>query len=1797
MKSSSGQPIRVIACLFLCLVLYACKTSQYDIQVTKNFEEEVEQQQNLFFTFNKELYPDSMLGRWDSTVYMEIEPAVKGLFKWNNANVLSFSPAEGFMPGTEYTAKLTSKIVDHSKTKWSYDKTAIHFHTSPLKVTAANLSWTRGSNVSNIVVQLDMTFNYEVNLAEASNKLKLSSGGNNISIIATNAGNGKTLSVQFMPVNDKDEETPLKINLDKGIPVTGSKYISVKDTSFTAGIPSRYNMSVTSVTAQHTGTEGIITVTTSQPVLENNLKAAISISPQVPFEVTLSDGGFIINSSKLLASQMYTMTISRGLEGSFGGKMKSDHTEQVSFGKLKPTINFINTKGMYLSSAGYKNVQLNIVNVSQVEVSVIKVFENNLEHFMRGGSSNGYHYDEGDDEGGGYQYFDTENLSDTIYHRTYETSKLPNQNAAHTLHLDFEDKLKGYNGVYVVQVRSKEHNWVQESKIISISDIGIIVKEERDNIYVFTNSIHTTEAMPGVAISFVSTTNQKVYSATTDGSGVAVFKNISATAPGFRIGMVTAKKGEDFTFVWFDKTRIGTSRFDVGGRIPSETGLIAMIYPERNLYRPGEAIHLSTIVRNDQWNPEPDMPVKIKLSMPNGKEFAMLQKILNDQGSCEVTFNPPPTALTGNYLVEVFTGNNVLLNSYNISVEEFMPDRMKATLKLDKADYKPGETITMQLQADNLFGTPAAGRNYHCEMNLSKTSFSSDKFPDYSFDMNNEFNFNTDSHEGKTDDKGAATQVFKLDGVTADAGMLNGNILATVFDETGRPLHRYEHFTVYTQPLFVGLKSQQEYISSNTPTRIGLVALDKNGTPQNAEVQITVIRKHWHTVIQQDGGSYRYVSVSEDQVEVNQKMQVSGVGTMYGFTPKQSGEYQVRVFINGSNNYVAKTFYAYGWGDTEYSSFEVNNEGNVEIKTDKKEYNTGDKVSALFTTPFEGKILVTLERDHMIKYYYLNTKNKSASLSFGADEIYMPNVYITATLFRAMDGSDMPLTVGHGFKSIRVTNRNYDMPVAITVAEKSRSKTKQTITVKTTPGAYVTIAAVDEGILQVKNFATPEPFDFFYQKVALTVNSYDIYPWLMPEIKTRLSSTGGDGSDDGGGRVNPMFVNRVKNVSFWSGIRQADGSGRVKYDIDIPQFSGDLRVMALAYKNKAFGSSDKHMKVADPIVISAALPRFLTPKDETIMGVSLNNTTNKSASATITVTTTGPLGVKGEATQTIQVPANREQRAVYNIVAQPSIGAAKVTVTVRALGETFINETDISIRPPASLQKITGNGLAAENRTTAVDAKNNLIPSSVKGKLVVTKSPLTQFSKHLNDLVRYPYGCVEQTVSAAFPQLYFADLVKGMNSDAGKDLNPAYNVQQAINKLQAMQLGNGALSYWPQGGQESWWGSVYACHFLLEAKKAGYDVNAHTIDRLEQYMKYKLYKKETMTFFYNTNSKKDVAPEEIAYSLYVLAVAGQTQQSDMNYYKAHQELLTLDGKYLLSAAYALSGQPSQAKDVLPPAFSGEIPVRCFDGSFYSQIRDEALSLLVLMDIDPNNKQVGIMAKQVSDQLAKERYLSTQENVFSMLALGKVLRVANQTTATATITANGKNIASTTGQPVTVDMKAHSGDALAVQVKGKGNYYYFWEVDGITADGSYKEEDSYLKVRRTFFDREGREMKTFRQNDLVVVRLSIETAYNGTVDNVAITDMLPAGFEIENTRLTEMRKLEWIKQSATPDYIDVRDDRINMFTSVGNKPKDFYYMVRAVSPGNFQLGPVQADAMYDGNYHSYNGAGVIKVSER
>lgn len=1813
----NNNSTRFIVLLCFALFISCSRNPKNMASYVKNFNESIQTQQNLIFTFNNDMVPADKVGEWDSTEYLEIDPPVKGRFRWAAQNELVFSPAQGFLPSTDYTAEFTKKVLANAENKKLYlgdEYKELKFHTEYLAPQDINGFWARGKN-GGIVVRVGINFNYSIDPKQLKNLLKIKVGGDDATFNIDNTDAGQEIFISINAAKFGKEQSLIKATFLKGIQIAGGDYKTDQDFELSQVLPSRYELQITDVVSGYKENKGFAQIITSQEIEPENLQNAYSIEPNIDTKAEITENGFVITGD-FLVNNTYTLTLKKQyLKGTIGGVLKEDYSKQLFFGEMPPSISFRNKKAIYLSNAGSKNIAIDIVNVPEVKVRVHKVYENNILGYMRNNAYSNYYYDDYEDDyiDGGMNYGTDGDgyYSSLVMERTVKTADLPKVNGVTAFNLDMP-KIDDFKGIYVVSVSSKTDYYLSDTKLVSVSDIGVISKMCDNDLFVYTNSILTAKPLADVELHVISRNNQDVLQVKTDSKGIAIVKDFKKQLKHFEVSMITAKKGEDFNYLLLGHTLVETSRFEIDGKYEHPTGLDVFIYGDRNIYRPGEKVYFNTIVRNNKWEAQADIPLKVKLIMPNGKEYSAIRKNTNKQGAVEGSFEISTSAVTGAYTLEVFNGNDVMLASEDINVEEFMPDRIKATLTTDKPAYFLTDKVNARLLAENYFGPPAADRNYEVELQLNRKNFSPKKYPSYNFYIDSKQSFNQVYREGKTNEQGIVQTTFDINPDYKDMGVLEGKIYATVFDESGRPVNRTKRFDVFTQKVLYGIHIDDYYLSTNQPMYAKLVALDKDEKPvRGAKAIVEVVRYDWQNILTNSYSSYRYTSRRIEKLMDKKVVTFTNGEANFSYIPPVSGSYEIRVKREGATRYVSTEFYAYRWGNTLSTSFDVNTEGSIDIVFDKEKYEVGDKAKILFKTPFVGKLLVTVERNGIYEHRVIETDKKSAEIELSVKEDYLPNVYISATLIKPLENSNIPLMVAHGYANLKVEKKSTILPVEIVAVEKSRSTTKQKITVKTKAesGIEVTVAVVDEGILALKNFNTPNPHGYFYATRALSVLSYDLYPYLFPEMVQR-SSTGGDGYDLAK-RVNPLSNNRVKLVAYWSGILTTNSSGEASYEIDLPKFSGDLRIMAVAYKNKSFGSASKNMKVADPLVVSTGLPRFFSPGDEIEMPVNISNTTAKDAATALKVNVSGPVEIISGDNQNISVAANKENRAVVKLRAKAQIGEAKVTVSIKGLGETFTDETQITVRPTTSLLKTSTAGQikAGQNKTLTLD--NDYIPSSVESKLVVSKSPLAEFINNFDYLLGYPHGCVEQTVSKAFPQLYFEEFVKNagvknkiqLRTDEN-ELNPKYNVREAIRKLQGMQLYNGGMSYWAGAYEESWWGSAYAAHFLVEAEKAGYDIDNNVLNRLLEYLNYKVNNKDLVKYRYYsmlesgqyTYIYKEYVPREVIYSLYVLSRAGRPNRPTMNYYKGKKDILTTDAKYLLAGAYSLIADRASFKEIIPKEYIEYDQWQSTGGSFYSPTRNLAISLLSLVESDANHPQIPVMARNLAQQLRSQRYLNTQELTFGFLALGKLAQAAAKSNISATIQVNGKVVGNFANQDVTIPHSKLKGQKVTISTSGSGTLYYYYEIEGLSSTGKYVEEDNYLRVRKTFFNRYGTQItgNTFKQNDLIVVRISIAELQGMDIENVVVTDMLPAGFEIENPRISEGRDFDWTTNRAYPEHFDVRDDRINFYLNPSSREQYLYYTVRAVTKGTFKMGPVSADAMYNGEYHSYNGAGTIIV---
>ena len=1784
----------ILTFLFFVCLIPSCNTLP-EVGIKRlGFGDEVDLLQNLLFEFDEDLVSEGDLNEWESVPYIDFEPKIQGKFKWIGKNELIFSPTSPLQFATSYKASLSEQLLKRKKGSLAVDKEElIEFRTPSLKVTDQQAYATVDKNHKKSTrVMLDLNSRYDTHTIKdevvvfADNKL--------VDYEVVSTGNPNDLVLNITDNLSETDHVRVEIAGKKGNPAKFQEKETLE-----IPVPEAEKLEILKFQTSFKKLKGYILVKTSQTVDAYGIEKYIEITPAVKFEVEQAENGFLIKGD-FNQDDIYKIRISPLMSGILGGKMDSEYVGDAYFGKIDPYLEFTNRRAQYISSKGYKNIGVNIVNIPKVRIKISKVYENNLLPFIRSSYQN---YDE---EGEGYRYFrDVGLYSDELSDKKIESTDLPSKQGVALLNLPLPEQ-RDRRGVYFISVGSEDEYYHSIQKLVSVSDIGLISKLSRDQetLTVFANSILTTESLQGIEIKLVSTNNQEITKGVTDKTGMLVFKNLKKEHPGFTVAMITASTNDDFNYILFEDTEIETSKFDVGGRLPSESGYEAFIYGDREIYRPGETVYFNTVIRNRFWEARKDIPIKIKVRQPRGKEISSVMTQTNAAGAVEHSVKLDRAALTGFYTIEILTGNDVLIGSKRISVEDFMPDRIKVQVDGPES-VSVGQKANIKITATNLFGPPASNKTYEMEYAVSNKAFTSKGYEDFHFGIVDQTKFEKELRNGTTDAKGMASEVFEIPKELSGRGMLEGKVLVSVFDESNRPVHRMKTFNIYTQQEFLGIHIPSYFTSTNVPYPMEVAALDAGGKPVTIAAMMEVYLLDYQTVMEKTENGLRYVSKKKEKLMKSVDLTIKGRTRVTDFIPKISGEYEVRLKLPDAPSYVASTFYAYGYGNR--SSFEVDTDGEVQITTDKESYAVGEEVNAIFKTPFDGKLLITVENEGLLEHQYIQTEQKSASIKFKLKEGHLPNVYVSATLIRPMNQPELPLMSAHGLKSVKVDDENRKLKIEIRAQAKIRSKTHQVVEILSTPNTELTVAVVDEGILQLKNTETPDIYKHFYQKRALETRSFDLYPLLLPEIQlNNASKTGGDGGMSK--RVNPLANGRAELVAKWSGILKTDASGKAKFEYDVPEFLGSLRVMAVAYDDKKFGSAQFQTVVSDPVSISVGLPLFLSPEDKVKVPVTFFNTTSEVQTLKISASTDGKISAGKLSVSDLTVGPGKEGFVELDISSADGIGLGKLKVMARNGKELFSKSTEISVRPAASLQKSGTAGMIDINKELTFAKPEEYMKGTLTSRVYISPTPILQFGHRLENLLSYPYGCTEQTISKAFAQLYFEDIAGEVFADSsvtesGKsERNPRYNVQSALEKIQEMQIYDGSLPYWPGNETGQWWVTAYALHFVVEAQKAGYDVSKDFTWKLRDYLNNMVNREEQIKEVYYTVEnkvlvKKERIPTELAYSLYVLSLTDEPYLAGMNELKTKYDKLSQDQKFLLACAYMQIGDSRSYAALLPKTYTRESYSPMLSGSFSSPLRNMALVLNTLVESDPKNAQIVPLTQSLNTALMnKNVYLNTQELAFSLNAFGKLLN-SKKSNSKAEVIVDGKVQQTISKKGVWIDLVNYP---KGIKVKASGDKMYYYQVnEGIPAVRSTKIEDKGLMARRAYFTRDGKQITTsaIEQNQLVVVRLTLNSTPDipYALENVVLTDIIPAGLEIENPRLTGGRDMDWIKNAAEPQYFDIRDDRIHFFVNVTSKPQYYYYLVRAITQGSFIQGPVSADAMYNPYLRSYWGGGRITVN--
>lgn len=1092
----------------------------------------------------------------------------------------------------------------------------------------------------------------------------------------------------------------------------------------------------------------------------------------------------------------------------------------------------------------------------------------------------------------------------------------------------------------------------------------------------------------------------------------------------------------------------------------------------------------------------------------------------------------------------------------------------------------------------------------------------------------------------------------------AYAGAWRFTATAAVLEEGGRAVSVTRSLDVDLTPYYVGVRPPQQLVRPSQPAEFAVAILTPDGKPaptritDPAQLEATLYRETWNNSLVRDGGSYRYESTRvlepvEDAKSVS--LNISDARGVCTVTPPDAGSYVLRVHDANTDLIASVAFYA---GDGAWDDqISRENPESLEVvllppggqeafasaigKRDVRQlfrlaaasfaappdrFRVGERPRVLVRSPFKGQLLLSVETDSVVSTKVIDMPASQVTVPIDVTDACRPNAYVTATVVRAIDpDAKWRAHLASGVTRLRVDHDDHRLNVAIATPHEIRPATSLDAAVRVTDSAgapvanaAVTVAAVDEGICRLTNFPTPDPLNFFTGVRALGVTTADLYGQLMPEAAKpdKTSTPGGDGGDDDAGRYrSPVAAKRVKPVALFSGVAHTGPDGVARVSFSVPQFAGELRLMAVAYHDAQLGSTDAKTLVRSPLLVQSSWPRFAAPGDRfTVPLVVFNNASGPASEAKVRLEVTGdgngkqpPLkfadaDADGRVTRKVAIAPGGQGVTSVDVIALQRTGVARVRLVATLGGEQFEEVVELPVRAASPTISRGGYATASPDAPAKLDIPSGLIDGTGTLRVNVTPWPDLQLPQGLDYLDRYPYGCAEQTISGLFPLVYLDDVGRRIAPHVFEPDNVKDKVQSGVVRLLGLRTADGGVGMWP-GERTSWpWASIYAAHFVVEARSAGHAIPDDLFDGLLAYARATLAK----------GGDDAGLLEAQAYACYVLALAGTPDRATMSRLAEvlksrasrgtdESHALPTHARFHLAAAWLAAGRKDLAESMIPKVLPAPRKSREHSGNVGSPVRDRAVVLSTLLAVEPDRPDLPALAQALADEGKSGRWQSTQDTAFAVMAIGRYLKQAAKTEPFDSVelwqgdsrVASGKS-----GEPLAwnADSSAGSKQPLEIRVAGptKSRAHVSWLQTGVLTQPPV-DASSGITLRRRYLNERGEPLRndTVHSGDLVKVELTIQGTTE--LDNVVIEDLLPAGLEIENPRLVTQAPAAELAKAAKrsnepatfePRRIDMRDDRLILMGDLPAGAFTYTYAARAVAPGTFVVPPVRAECMYD-----------------
>ena len=1556
---------------------------------------------------------------------------------------------------------------------------------------------------------------------------------------------------------------------------------------------------------------------------QSELAKFISVDGKDPANVVVQDSELCVEG--LEHGQRYQVAVRAGLPSTVDEDLLKTADLTIYVRDRSPQARFTG-KNYVLPNKGQQGIPVVTINTDKVAIEVLRIGDRGLSRAVIDGEFQAQY--------SGYQIDDLRQKSGAPVWKGELPVKLSLNQEVTTAFPVSEAIPQLTPGVYVMIAKPANANSTddynqQATQWFVVSDLGLTAFSGQDGVHAFVRSLASAEPITGTTVRLVAKNNDVLSTSTTDAKGYVHFeagltRGEGGLAPAILVA--EAKEGDyaflDMTTGAFDLTDRGVSGRETPGPLD------AYVFPERGVYRPGEDVHLTALLRDRNADAAAGIPLTMIVTRPDGVEQQRLVLTDQGQGGRVTTLTLGASSMTGTWRVSVHADPEAAaVGTTSFLVEDYVPERMDLTLTPAIVAFQPGTEGIIKADGRYLYGPPAADLGIEGEVSVAQSSGGLEGFAGYQFGLADESvsPVRADlSGLPNTDSAGHANVPVVLPALPHTSRLLEAKVLLRLREPSGRTIERSVTLPVMPDHPVIGIKPLfDSNLGRGGEAAFNVVLVGPDGKPQAAKgLKWQLLRIDRSYQWYGRNGTWNYEPVIYTNKMAEGTLDTDGTSPATVKAPVEWGSYRLDVASAEASGPASSAAFSAGWYGTETAdSPEV-----LDIGLDRADYKPGDTARLDIKTELGGRAMIAVMRDELISMQEVEVPAGGTGIDLKVEQSWAPGTYVTAVLYRPMDiGAKRMPSRSIGVKWLAVDPASRTLGITLATPEKVPSASTLKVPVKLAglaPGeeAHLVVAAVDVGILNLTRFATPAPDAWFYSQRTLGLEIRDLYGRLIDGMRAEKGSIRSGG--DGGLSQTLGSPPTQEPVALFSGLVTVGNDGNAEVTFNLPEFNGSLRVMAVAWSKTKTGHADREVIVRDPVAMLISGPRFITLGDETRLVFDLHNVEGQTGTYRLAVDGADETGTKAGSLAS-DVPLDAGQRKLEALVFKAGrIGHTGFTVHLTGPGGIDVSrEFALEVKAPGGdIKRTTGQTLAAKGGKIAVssDVIADLVPETAKVTVAVGASAGIDVPGLLVQLDRYPYGCAEQTTSRALPLLYYDTVAAaaGLTSDTGAK----ERIQKSIDRLFEMQDASGAFGLWGPGSSDLWL-SAYVADFLTRAKEQAYTVPTRAfslaLDRLQNSVA--------------TAADFESGGEEIAYALYVLARNGRAPIGDLRYYVDTRldHFSTAMGKAQIGAALALYGDKDRAERAFGAAVAqidnDAADVDRFD--YGSILRDSAATLTLVSETGMRKDTAAHLAEVVTQTRLDRKYTSTQENAWMLLAA----RASIESDKTLPLSVNGVPYQGSymkafkaedlKGGPVTIGNESDVNVQAVITVTGES-----LQPEPASSNG--------FTVSRKVFTLDGKEVDlakaVLKQNDRLVIVLKVASTDN-LGGRALLVDRLPAGLEVENPHLVEggsIASLSWLGSTTSPEHQEFRDDRFvaafNLDASSENQSSEssegsensagsdttggdaagtaaptgpsatVAYVVRAVTPGKYVHPGASVEDMYRPERYARSGSGSVEV---